>query len=175
MFSLSTLLTPSLIVRHVTDCSTAYFRERGIVAVVSDLDNTLLPYHGADDAVSPEILGWLDDLRGAGIGVCLASNTTRLSRLARLAKSWGIRHVPRTAGKPGTGGVRHALQLLGTEPGNAAMVGDQLFTDMVAGNRLGMLTVLVNPLSAHEFIGTRLVSRNLERLVLRGARARPPS
>ena len=53
------------------------------------------------------------------------------------------------------------------------MVGDQLFTDMVAGNRLGLFTVLVNPLTAHEFIGTRLISRNLERLVLRGERQRP--
>ncbi|MBC8140519.1 MAG: YqeG family HAD IIIA-type phosphatase [Armatimonadetes bacterium] len=173
MFSLSRLLTPSLIVRAVTDCSAVFLQERGITAVVSDLDNTLLPYHGADDAVSPEVLGWLADLHGVGIGVCLASNTTRLGRLARLAASWGISHVPRTAGKPGTAGIRHALDLLGAEPQNAAMVGDQLFTDMVGGNQLGMFTVLVNPLSTHEFVGTRLVSRPLERLVLRGARARP--
>lgn len=173
MFLLSPLLTPSLIVRHVSDCSAAFLAERGIVAVVSDLDNTLLPYHGADDAVSADVLAWLADLRGAGIGVCLASNTTRLGRLGRLAASWGVLHVPRTAGKPGVAGIRHALDLLGAPPANAAMVGDQLFTDMVAGNRLGMFTVLVNPLSPHEFIGTRLVSRNLERLVLRGTRARP--
>jgi predicted HAD superfamily phosphohydrolase YqeG len=53
------------------------------------------------------------------------------------------------------------------------MVGDQLFTDIVAGNRLGLRTILVNPLSPREFFGTSLVSRRLERLVLRGARRRP--
>jgi hypothetical protein len=53
------------------------------------------------------------------------------------------------------------------------MVGDQLFTDMVAGNRVGLTTVLVNPLADKEFIGTKLISRNAEKLILRGERARP--
>jgi predicted HAD superfamily phosphohydrolase YqeG len=52
------------------------------------------------------------------------------------------------------------------------MIGDQLFTDIVAGNRLGLYTILVNPLGSHEFIGTKVISRNLERLVLRGPHAR---
>ena len=169
---LSQLLTPSLIVRGVTDVPAPLLVERGIRAVVTDLDNTLLPWHGDDDA-APEVLAWLSGLRDAGIGVCLASNTRRMERLARLAKGWDIAHVPRSANKPGTGGIRHALSLLNAEPETSAMVGDQLFTDMVAGNRLGMFTVLVNPLSPKEFVGTQYISRNLERLVLRGDRARP--
>lgn len=169
---LSQLLTPSLVVRHVSDVPVSLLAERGIRAVVTDLDNTLLPWHGEDEA-APEVLAWLAGLRDAGIGVCLASNTRRLERLARLAKGWNIAHVPRSANKPGTAGIRHALSLLGAVPTESAMVGDQLFTDMVAGNRLGMFTVLVNPLSKHEFVGTRYISRNLERLVLRGERARP--
>ncbi len=170
---LSRLLTPSLLVRHVSEVTAAQFAARGIRAVVTDLDNTLLPWHGIDDVATPEVLAWLAGLRDAGIGVCLASNTRRLPRLERIAKSWGIAHVPRTANKPGTVGLRHALSLLGAKPDESAMVGDQLFTDILGGNRLGMFTVLVNPLSDQEFVGTRYISRNLERLVLRGERARP--
>lgn len=169
---LSQLFTPSLLVRHVSEAPATLFAERGIRAVVTDLDNTLLPWHGNDEA-APEVLAWLTGLRESGIGVCLASNTRRLSRLARLAEEWGIAHVPRTANKPGTKGLSHALSLLGAKPEHAAMVGDQLFTDILAGNRLSMFTVLVNPMSKEEFIGTRYISRNLERLVLRGNRARP--
>jgi HAD superfamily phosphatase (TIGR01668 family) len=169
---LNRLLTPAFIVRHVTDVPATFFQERGIRAVVSDLDNTLLPWHGTD-VPAAEVLGWLEGLRAAGIGVCLASNTRRYDRLRRLAESWGIHHVPGNAGKPGTAGIQKALTLLGAAPDSAAMVGDQLFTDMVAGNRLGLLTVLVNPLSPREFVGTRYISRNLERLVLRGPRQRP--
>lgn len=169
---LSQLLTPSLLVRDVTEVPAAFFVERGISAVVTDLDNTLLPWHGDDDA-TPEVLAWLSGLRDAGIGVCLASNTRRLPRLARLAQGWKIAHVPRSANKPGTGGILHALSLLDAKPEESAMIGDQLFTDMVAGNRLGMFTVLVNPLSQKEFVGTRYISRTLERLILHGKRARP--
>ena len=169
---LKSLLTPSYIVRHVCDVPAAFFAERGIRAVVTDLDNTLLPWHGTETAEA-DVASWLAGLRDAGIGVCLASNTRRPARLQRLAESWGILHVPGNAGKPGTSGLRHALQLLGATHQEAAMVGDQLFTDVLAGNRLGLLTVLVNPLSPREFIGTRYISRNLERLVLRGDRQRP--
>ena len=165
--------TCALPICHVTDVPVEHLQSRGIRAVVSDLDNTLLPWHSENDEPAPEVVAWLHSLRDAGIGVCLASNTRRLERLARLAGAWNILHVPRTANKPGTAGLRHALDLLGAEPGHAAMVGDQLFTDIVAGNRLRLFTVLVNPLSTQEFVGTRVISRNMERLVLRGERARP--
>ena len=56
---------------------------------------------------------------------------------------------------------------------HAAMVGDQLFTDIRAGYRAGVKTILVNPLTKRDFIGTKLVSRTLEDLVLRGEHRRP--
>jgi hypothetical protein len=161
------LLVPDLIVRHVSDIPASVLQERGVHAVVTDLDNTLVGWHKYE--ATTEVLSWLSSLRDAGIGVCIASNTRRVPRLAQIADTLNILHVPQTANKPGTAGLRHALRLLHTEPTQAAMVGDQLFTDIVAGNRLKMTTVLVNPLEPHEFIGTRLISRNMERLVLRGA------
>ena len=62
---------------------------------------------------------------------------------------------------------------MGVPPQHAAMVGDQLFTDIKAGSRAGVKTILVNPLTSRDFIGTKLVSRTLENLVLRGAHSRP--
>jgi HAD superfamily phosphatase (TIGR01668 family) len=163
---LKRLITPNLIVRHVGDIAPTLLVERGIRAVISDLDNTLVEYRG--EAIADEVAAWLMELKAAGVGVCIASNTRRLSRLSRVAAAGGMLHVPGNAGKPGTGGLRRALSLLGTTPEETAMVGDQVFTDIVAGNRLGLTTILVNPLSPREFIGTRLVSRPAERLILRG-------
>jgi uncharacterized protein len=165
------LLTPDMIVRHVGDVTAAILNERGIRAVISDLDNTLVPWK--DEAATEEVTTWLLTLKEAGIRVCIASNTHRMSRLNRVAERLGILHVPTNAGKPGTRGLRHALDLLDAAPNETAMVGDQLFTDIVAGNRLGLTTVLVNPLSPREFIGTRLISRTAERFVLRGPLKRP--
>lgn len=164
------LLTPDYIVRHVCDVTPALLSEGGVRAVVTDLDNTLVAWRSEE--VTEEITAWLLNLRQAGLGVCIASNTRHFSRLERLAAQLGIGHVPGNAGKPGVRGLRDALSLLNSSPETTAMVGDQLFTDIIAGNRLGLTTVLVNPLSPREFIGTRLISRNLERLVLRGERRR---
>ncbi|HVK05115.1 MAG TPA: YqeG family HAD IIIA-type phosphatase [Armatimonadaceae bacterium] len=170
LLRLNRLLTPDLIVRHVSDASPALLAGRGIRAVITDLDNTIVAWHSEE--VTEEVGAWLLGLRERGISVCIASNTRNFSRLKRLAYHLGIECVPGNAGKPGTGGLRRALTLLSSSPEDTAMVGDQLFTDVVAGNRLGLFTVLVNPLTGREFVGTRLISRSAERIVLRGERAR---
>ncbi len=167
---LNRLLTPTMLVRHVRDIGPDVLAARGVRAVVTDLDNTLVEWRS--EKIESEVANWLAALRREGMGVCIASNTRHFARLHRLAKTMDILHVPGNAGKPGVGGIRKALELLGTTASETAMVGDQLFTDIVAGNRAGLMTVLVNPLSPYEFIGTKVISRNAERFVLRGARRR---
>jgi len=162
---------PDHCVSHVGDLTPDWLFERNIRALVCDLDNTLVPWH--TETIAPDVLGWVESLRTAGIQACIASNTLNLGRLARLADTLRVAHVPANARKPGTTGLACALRLLESNPSSTAMVGDQLFTDMVAGRRMGMTTVLVNPLTPREFIGTRWISRPLERLVLRGENARP--
>ena len=164
------LLTPFRITRHVSDITPPFLRENGVRAVVTDLDNTLVGWRS--DTVEAEVENWLVTLREAKIGVCIASNTRHFSRLEKLANQLDILHVPGNSNKPGTTGLLHALSLLQTEPTETAMVGDQLFTDILAGNRLKMLTILVNPLTTVEFIGTRLINRTAEKLVLRGPHKR---
>ena len=168
---MTSLLQTHRMVRRISELELEWLRERGIRGIVSDLDNTLAPWHGDD--IPDDIGAWLERVKSAKIGVCLCSNTRRPARLARIAEALGIHHVPGNAGKPGTTGVFKALELMAVLPNEAVMAGDQLFTDMVAGNRAGLITVLVNPLSTKEFIGTQLVSRNAEKLILRGERARP--
>ena len=58
------------------------------------------------------------------------------------------------------------MKLLNTNTHNTAVIGDQLFTDVLGGNRLGLFTILVTPVSEKEFIWTRIV-RKLERIVLK--------
>lgn len=165
------LLKTHRMVRRVSEIELEWLQQHGIRGIVSDLDNTLAAWHGEE--IDEDIAQWLESLQAAKIGVCLCSNTRRPARLARVAQNLGIHHVPGNAGKPGKAGVLKALELMAVLPNAAAMVGDQLFTDMVAGNRVGLVTVLVNPLSPKEFIGTKVVSRTAEKLVLRGERARP--
>ncbi|NMA92200.1 MAG: HAD hydrolase-like protein, partial [Firmicutes bacterium] len=67
--------------------------------------------------------------------------------------------------KPRRGAFRRAIKEMGLRPGQVAVIGDQIFTDILGGNRLGLYTILVTPLCEIEFIWTRLI-RRLESLVL---------
>lgn len=137
-------------------------RARGIRGLIVDLDNTLVEWRSPSP--TPDVHDWIRRARAAGLDVCIVSNggSRRVEGFARRA---GVGFVG-AAGKPRRRGFLEALDRLGTLPSETAVVGDQLFTDILGGNRLGMYTILVAPVSSREFAGTRLV-RKLERLVLR--------
>jgi HAD superfamily phosphatase (TIGR01668 family) len=69
------------------------------------------------------------------------------------------------ATKPRVKGFAAAMELLGVRPEETVVVGDQIFTDILGGNRAGAYTILVVPIDPREFLGTRLV-RVVERRVL---------
>lgn len=141
---------------------------RGIRGVILDLDNTIVPW-GAWDA--PATLGpWIAAARAAGLRLCIVSNNAG-ARVAHLAATLDL---PAVAGawKPRRRALRRALGLMGTAPDATALIGDQVFTDVLGGNRLGLHTILVRPQARREFVLTRL-TRLAERLVgrARGGRA----
>lgn len=145
------------------EISYAFLATRGIRALILDLDNTLVPWHGRE--VRPEIEAWVKEMHAAGIQLCIVSNTHRPGRLKELAALLGVQFVP-AGGKPRRRGFMRAIEAMGSTAEDTAVIGDQVMTDIWGGNRCGLLTILVEPLSRVEFIGTRVVSRNVERLLL---------
>jgi HAD superfamily phosphatase (TIGR01668 family) len=155
------LLVPRYQATSVLQLSPAVLRAWGIEALMLDLDNTLVPW---GDAVPPAaVREWIDGLRRSGIRLCIVSNNLS-ARVQQVALHLGI---PSAQGrfKPSAGKLRHALRILGSPPERTAMVGDQLFTDVLAGNRLGVPTVLTGPLAPHEPRRIRML-RGLERWLL---------
>lgn len=152
---------PRYAVASVCDLSPALLRRWGIDALMLDLDNTLVPW-GAD-VPPPAVHAWMAGLRDAGVPACVVSNNLS----ARVRAVAAALHLPAAEGrfKPSADKLRRALRILDSLPERTAMVGDQVFTDVVAGNRLGVPTVLTAPLAPHEPARIRLV-RGLERLVL---------
>ncbi|MGC8784116.1 MAG: YqeG family HAD IIIA-type phosphatase [Armatimonadota bacterium] len=153
---------PDEVVPSVSDIDPARLIQQGIQAVLLDLDNTLVPWQKVD--VSDAVRRWVEAMKDAGLRLCLVSNTRRRRRLEILAKELGIAYVPK-AFKPRRYGLRQALELLESTPQQAVMIGDQIFTDVWGGNRMGMRTILVLPMARREFIGTK-VSRLVERILL---------
>lgn len=137
-------------------------RARGIRGLIVDLDNTLGPWRLAEP--DPAVREWFRRAQAAGFRICIVSNGGA-RRVQAVASALAVPAVGRAA-KPSGRGFRAALALLGTAPHETAVIGDQIFTDVLGGNRLGLYTILVRPVSPREFLGTRLV-RRVERLVLR--------
>lgn len=153
-------VTPDAAVPHVELIAVPWLVGWGIRGLVLDLDNTLVPWNTAE--VSSGVSEWVRSVGAAGIASCvLTNNYTR--RATDVAALLGI-PIIKAAFKPSPGAFRGALRLLGLAPAHVAVVGDQLFTDVLGGKLVGMRAILVEPLSRREFFTTRFV-RWLERPV----------
>lgn len=135
---------------------------RGVRVLLLDLDNTLLPRD--TNVVPDELKAWAAGLRDRGFFVCLVSNNWH-ERVHHVASELGFDLVDKAV-KPLPFAFLAALRRAGAKRREAAVIGDQLFTDILGGNMLGMRTVLVSPLSATDLPHT-LFLRRLEALVLK--------
>ena len=152
------LLTPDHVFSSILDVRVEWLRGAGCRGLIVDLDNTIVPWRGENP--SPETIQWFQEMRDAGIQVVLVSNAGG-PRAARMAQLLGVPAVA-PAKKPMASGYKTALRLMGIPAGEVTAVGDQIYTDVLGGNRAGLKTVLVNPVTQREFVLTRLV-RLLER------------
>jgi len=155
------LIQPDMRVKGVWEIDLDELSRRGVAGIIVDIDNTIAPW-GTYDLYEPAA-EWLERAINRGFGICLLTNNYH-SRADWFARALGL---PVVCGwvKPWRWGYRRAMQILGTHPGSTAMVGDQLFTDILGAGRLGIHTILVSPLSDRELPHTRL-KRQLERFLL---------
>jgi HAD superfamily phosphatase (TIGR01668 family) len=148
-------------VEHLTDIFVEDLARAGVRAVLLDVDNTLLPWKGL--RIPDQTKEWVAALKAAGIKICLVSNTRNLPRLRAIAESLGVSYV-RGRMKPAKEGFENALRELKCSPSETVMIGDQMFTDVWGGNRMGLKTIWVQPMHPREFVGTKL-SRIVERII----------
>ncbi len=137
-------------------------KQRGIKAIMLDLDNTLVEWNAPEP--TEDLRRWLEKVKALGFVTCIVSNNSG-PRVSQFAAKVGVPFISK-ATKPRRKGFSEAMERLGVTPQQTAVVGDQIFTDVLGGNRSGAHTILVVPINRNEFFGTRLV-RVAERLVLR--------
>jgi HAD superfamily phosphatase (TIGR01668 family) len=111
--------------------------------VFLDVDNTLAPY--GSNRVPQQLLDWCAAMRAAGLELFILSNN-RGRRPELFAKRLGI-GFEKQAHKPFTRKLRTLLAEKGVPPAQAALVGDQIFTDVLCARRVGLLAVLLRPIS----------------------------
>ena len=157
------ILYPQLYVKSLFKIDLEMLKKRGIQGIIFDLDNTIIPRDQKN--FSPDIAEWLLKLKEQNFKLCIVSNNRRQHRVSYLAQALDIPYIYK-AGKPRRKAFRRAMQLLSTDANTTAVIGDQVFTDVYGGNRVGLFTILVVPLPGKEFWGTTFFNRRLEKLVL---------
>ena len=134
----------------------------GIKLVLLDRDNTCVP---RDAKVAPkDVCSWFEYAQSKGLTLCLVSNNIHLDQVQRSARELGIDGVG-CALKPLPTAVFAALRRFGVKKHETVLIGDQLFTDVAAGNLAGIKTILVRPQSEVDLWYTKLL-RHVERIVL---------
>ncbi|MDK2896521.1 MAG: putative phosphatase [Candidatus Atribacteria bacterium] len=153
---------PNLWVEGLADISLDSLKEKGISGLILDLDNTLVDWDSRQ--ISPSVVNWVRESKGKGFQVFIVSNglAERVEYFSQILKVPGIS----LAKKPRRVALRKALATMELTREEVALVGDQVFTDVWGGNRLGVYTILVRPTTSKEFIWTRMV-RQLEGFILK--------
>ena len=156
------ILRPKVYVNSVYDIDLKKLKKlKKIKGIIVDLDNTLVAWGKKE--VSQEIIDWVKEAKKLGLKICIVSNTNS-KRVAELAKIFDIPYHSKYF-KPFSIAFNNGLKILDTKKSETMVIGDQIFTDILGGNRLKLLTILVTPIVKKDSIGTFL-HRNLEKIFI---------
>ncbi|MFN4189790.1 MAG: YqeG family HAD IIIA-type phosphatase [Pseudothermotoga sp.] len=155
------MILPREFAEDLTSIDIERFLKDGKDYFIFDFDNTLGLWRAS--FVEKTFESVLKKILDANGKILIASNGR-----PRQISIHGVKIIWR-ARKPLTYKIKRILRLEGIDPNRVVMIGDQIFTDVLAGNRLGVYTIKVKPLSDKEFIGTRIL-RFFEKVILKIAR-----
>lgn len=158
---------PSEFVKSVFDILPERLLEKGIRGIITDLDNTLVEWDRPE--ATPKLASWLKSMKDAGIQVTIVSNNSEL-RVKSFADPLGIPFIYK-ARKPMGKAFRKALHTMDVKREEVVVIGDQLLTDVVGGNRLNLHTILVVPVAKSDGFFTRF-NRLVERRIFKDLKRR---
>lgn len=138
-------LLPKLMLDGLTDITPALLAQCGAGALLMDFDNTIVPYTTSQP--SQELVDWLSAMRNADIFLCVVSNSKK-PRVVRFCETYALPCVTHSR-KPFQKGIRAALARYDLRPEETALVGDQIFTDVLGANCAGLRSILIRPLRLH--------------------------
>ena len=135
------LTKPNYYVNRITDITPAFLKRIGAKAVILDVDNTLAVNKGK--IVLGNVPNWLERMKSSDVRLIILSNAMP-ERMSGFAEKIGLEFVGLGL-KPLPFGYFRAAKRMGVKIKDCAIVGDQLFTDILGGNLAGCKTVLVSP------------------------------
>lgn len=154
------ILYPNAHLNNVREITTNFLQKNKINALILDVDNTLIDY---DKNLPKETIDWAENLKNSNIKLYILSNTNKKEKVKTVAEKLGIEYMY-FAKKPLKTGFKKVQEKLKEPAQNIAVVGDQIFTDIIGGNRCKMFTILVEPI-AEKDIWITMIKRPLENAI----------
>ncbi len=137
------LFRAGFVANSIYDLSGEALERRGIRLLLADLDNTLVPY--GVPLPDQKLKDWRDELAAHGVTLFILSNNRHEHRPRVFSEGLDVPFIGH-AGKPKTPSFYAAMERMGVTKEQTAIVGDQIFTDVLGGNRAGVTTILVRPI-----------------------------
>lgn len=153
---------PDLYLENVKEITLELLNKHKIKGLILDVDNTLIDY---DKKLLDGAKQWCDNLKEKNIKICILSNTNKVKKVERVAKILDLEYIY-FAHKPNKKGFYKAQKLLGLKVEEIATVGDQVFTDVLGGNKVGMFTILTKQIDKRDIAITK-IKRPFEKLIIK--------
>ena len=153
---------PSLYLDSVKNINPTWLKKNNIKGLILDVDNTLIDYYRnlVDGAEK-----WCEELKNEGIKCIILSNSNKRSKVEEVAEKLNIDYIM-FAKKPLKSGFKRALSKLELKPEEVAVVGDQLFTDVIGAKRMNMFSILVKQVGEKDIFITKL-KRPIENAIIK--------
>lgn len=141
-------LLPGMLADALTDLTPEQLRQRNIRLLMLDFDNTIVPYTA--DIPTPEMADWLKRMNTLeDIRLCVVSNSHN-DRVPKFCREYGLDCITH-AKKPFSKGIQECLGKYEISGSEAALVGDQIYTDTLGANCAGVTSILVKAIHNHNF------------------------
>jgi len=134
---------PDFSFRDVTGITPDFLNQLGIKFLMLDMDNTIAAY--GTRAPSVEVAQWVTEIKKSGVELYIVSNSIRKGRAEEFARILDIGFI-KGARKPSPKGIRKAMSETGFDTHESSLVGDQVYTDVLAANRAGVVSIVVRPI-----------------------------
>ncbi|HBY20930.1 MAG: hypothetical protein A2Y24_08715 [Clostridiales bacterium GWE2_32_10] len=156
-------LKPDIYVDDIYAIDYEALKHEGITGIIFDIDNTLIPYE--ESMPNDKIQELFDKLKEMEFVISFISNGPK-KRVDKFNTRLNF-YTRHRACKPLSVNLRKFIEEVNLEKNQVAIIGDQIFTDVIAGKCAGIKTILVRPIkprnSIIEKIKRRLESKLLQK------------
>lgn len=155
-------LYPNAYLKNVKEITIDFLNKNNIKALILDVDNTLIDFN---KKMLDGVEEWCKNLKKQEIKLFIVSNSNKKAKVEMVAKKLELPYI-HFAIKPFKRGFKKAAKILQEKNENIAVVGDQIFTDVIGANRCKMFSILVEPIAKKDLLITK-IKRPLENHIIK--------